>query len=754
MKRLFTLLTVLFLFSQAFLSSSQPQAFTDPIKLTADDGMAADFFGISVAVDGDTTVIGAEQHDIGPNNEQGAAYVFVRSGSTWTQQAKLVAADGSDLFGHSVSISGDTVIIGAYVDAIGTNAGQGSAYVFVRSGSTWAQQAKLVAADGTPNDHFGASVAIDGETALVGVPQQTGGQGSAYVFLRSGASWMQQAKLTADDGLANDAFANAVGISGDIAIVGPVNREAVYLFLRTGASWTQQQPKLTADDGQIGDTFGVSVAINGGTVIVGAYLDDVGSNTNQGSAYVFTLPDLICTINCTASAPPNATTGTSVSFAGTASPSAGCVGPPFFDWDFGDGSSHSSEQNPSHIYSTAGTYTWRMRVSINGECVQSGSISVSPVSPFWEQVNGPWPNQCNSSFGAIAVDPTNSNTIYIGGSNSPDGCGIYKSTDGGQTWIQKNNGIIKLGFRENHLPAISTIAISPSNRNVIYIGTYNDRGFGTTGYLYRSNDGGENWNDIRGERNFFGIPQIQTGILSLAIDPTDPNSAFVGVENDGVYKTDNGGSNWTKVRSDNLVRYHVLRVTPSRDIFIAGGQSLNNAPCFPGLNPGLQNARPSANCTGLLPSGPFRSTDSGVSWLSVPTPERVFITDFSIDPSNENILYFSTMGAGLATPFPILIDPKGILKSTDGGNSWAQINNGFGEDLANFAIYGVKIDPAFPDRLFALSPPNDVYQSVNQGANWQLLNGPSGITFIKSIATSPAKRLYALTSQGIHRYIY
>ena len=118
--------------------------------------------GISVSLSGDTALIGAYWDDVGSNNHQGSAYVFTRNGTTWTQQAQLTANDGAaeDWFGISVSLSGDTALVGAYGDEIGSYTYQGSAYVFTRSGTTWAQQAKLTASDGTSSDYFGRSVAI------------------------------------------------------------------------------------------------------------------------------------------------------------------------------------------------------------------------------------------------------------------------------------------------------------------------------------------------------------------------------------------------------------------------------------------------------------------------------------------------------------------------------------------------------------------------------------------------------------------
>src|SRR5207247_2438966 len=173
---------------------------TQQAQLTASDGAASDEFGWSVAISGDTVVVGAFLDDVVANGDQGSAYVFSRSGTTWTQQAKLTASDGaaSDEFGCSVAISGDTVVVGAYLDNVGANTDQGSAYVFVRSGTIWTQQQKLTASDGAASDGFGYSLAISGDVVVVGAFGDDVGanadQGSAYVFVRNVTTWTQQAQ--------------------------------------------------------------------------------------------------------------------------------------------------------------------------------------------------------------------------------------------------------------------------------------------------------------------------------------------------------------------------------------------------------------------------------------------------------------------------------------------------------------------------------------------------------------------------------
>jgi len=269
--------------------------------LTATGGAANDNFGVSVAIQGNTAIVGANLDDVSTNADQGSAYVFIRSGTTWTQQAQLTAAGGAagDQFGISVAIADDAVIVGASLDDVGGTNNQGSAYVFTRSGTTWTQQAQLTAAGGAASDQFGASVALSGDTAIIGARlDDVAGlvdQGSAYVFVRSGATWTQQSQLNATGGDVGDNFGASVALSGDTAIIGAraddvganTDQGSAYIFIRSGTTWTQQA-QLSVAGGSASDQFGIAVAISGQTVIVGANRSDWGTGGNQGSASVFT----------------------------------------------------------------------------------------------------------------------------------------------------------------------------------------------------------------------------------------------------------------------------------------------------------------------------------------------------------------------------------------------------------------------------------------------------------------------------------
>lgn len=248
-------------------------------KLTASDGSSGSYFGASVSIDGDYAIVGAFFASI-----KGAAYIFKRTGTNWAQEARLNASDGAygDQFGNSVSISGDYAIVGAHTH----NGNKGAAYIFKRTGTTWAQETELNAPDGASGDLFGFSVSIHNDTVLVGSEYDENSTGSAYVFTRSGSTWTQEAKLMASDGEAGDTFGISVSIQGNSAIIGARYDNAAsgsaYVFTRTGTTWTEEA-KLTASDGVAGDQFGNSVSISGNTVIVG----EGGNTSNTGYAYFF-----------------------------------------------------------------------------------------------------------------------------------------------------------------------------------------------------------------------------------------------------------------------------------------------------------------------------------------------------------------------------------------------------------------------------------------------------------------------------------
>ena len=286
--------------------SAEAALLSEVKKLLASDAQAGDVFGYSVAVSGDTAVVGAMWEDAG-GADAGAAYVFQRDeggAGDWGEVTKLTASDAqaSAQFGESVAMSGDTAVVGAR----GAFAA-GAAYVFQRDqggAANWGQVKRLTASDAQGGDQFGFSVAVSGNTAVVGANTEDAGgsnAGAAYVFQRNegGAdNWGEVKKLTASDAQAGDGFGISVAVSGDTAVVGAHSEDtggnnagAAYVFGRDqgGADNWGEVKKLLASDAQVDDQFGISVAVSGDTAVVGADGEDAGG-ISAGAAYVFQAP--------------------------------------------------------------------------------------------------------------------------------------------------------------------------------------------------------------------------------------------------------------------------------------------------------------------------------------------------------------------------------------------------------------------------------------------------------------------------------
>ena len=293
-------------------------------------------FGSCVGISGDTVIVGARLEQ--------AVYIFVRSGTTWTQQARITGTGAGDscaisgdtamfatqpntvnvfvrsggvwalqtalqpiagsvdvtFFGSALTLEGDTAVIGADSD----NSARGSVQVFLRSGTTWAPQQRILASEGSSGWRFGASVALSGDTLIAGMPNSSGagGQqdGSAFVFVRSGGVWTQQQKLISSSPRPQARFGTSVALENNTAIVGATFNDvltgggAAFVFQRSGTVWTSTQ-KLFPADTKIGDAFGFSVDLSNSNAVVGAAGDAIGSRESQGSAYIFASNPANCT---------------------------------------------------------------------------------------------------------------------------------------------------------------------------------------------------------------------------------------------------------------------------------------------------------------------------------------------------------------------------------------------------------------------------------------------------------------------------
>jgi hypothetical protein len=272
---------------------------TQTQKITSTPRGVGAQFGNAVAISGNTMVVGA-RFDGTTASQAGAAYVYVLSGGSWTQQAVLLANDGAvaDKFGYSVAISENTIVVGAFNDDSPLS-NAGSAYVFVRSGTTWSFQQKLTANDAAADQEFGNAVAITGETIAVGehfadLPGNSEA-GAVYIYRRSGTTWTQTQKLLPTAAvILGDHFGESVAMSGSKIAIGAAGDDtpftsagAVYVFVDNGSGYVLQQ-KLTIASGANGDDFGNSVAIEGNTLVGGALqYTPIISQPAYGAAYIY-----------------------------------------------------------------------------------------------------------------------------------------------------------------------------------------------------------------------------------------------------------------------------------------------------------------------------------------------------------------------------------------------------------------------------------------------------------------------------------
>ncbi len=352
----------------AYVFNRSDSIWSQQAYLKAPNAESSDAFGGSVAISAETIVVGAHMESSSQAtitngssassdnsaSESGAGYVFVRNGSNWSSQAYLKApnAETGDRFGKVVAISGDTIVIGSQYEgsnqttitngsgasADNSAADSGAAYVFVRSGTTWSQQAYLKASNAEAGDRFGVNVAISGDTIVVGASEEDSAQttitngsgasvdnstvesGAAYVFVRSGTTWSQQAYLKAPNAGSGDEFGSTIAISGDtIAVGAPYESSAqaiittiassdnsasesgaVYVFVRSGTTWSHQA-YLKPSNIDAGDRFGAALSISDDTIVSGTPVEasnqvsitngsgasSDNSATGAGAAYVF-----------------------------------------------------------------------------------------------------------------------------------------------------------------------------------------------------------------------------------------------------------------------------------------------------------------------------------------------------------------------------------------------------------------------------------------------------------------------------------
>ena len=276
-------------------------------KLRAEPQIEWAEFGFDVEIDGDTIAVSA-WHDTSAGFNTGAVYIFRRDGNEWTQEAQLLPGDpdSGDEFGIDVAIDGDTVLVGTpRDDEHGPDAG--AAYIFRRVGNSWRQEAILRTPDSGEGDNFGWSVALDGDRALIGAPfhdNEKLDSGSAYIFERSGTVWSEVQRLLPNNPFLGAWFGRAVDIAGNFLVIGAPRFDSIiadgianelfnigvsYVFHRDDEAW-KQIAQLRADDADEGDDFGWTIAMTEEIALIGAWLDDTEAGIDVGSLYSFVVP--------------------------------------------------------------------------------------------------------------------------------------------------------------------------------------------------------------------------------------------------------------------------------------------------------------------------------------------------------------------------------------------------------------------------------------------------------------------------------
>lgn len=268
------------------------------LTLSATDGASEDMLGYSVAMHNNQLIAGAPFHNIGLSIDRGAAYVFSYNGSAWQQTAQLWAPGGAsnDRLGQSVSIYGNLAVAGAPNASVGDQSAQGKVFLFQYNGTSWAYLTTLTAPSSGPNQYFGTSVSLSGDTLVVGSNENMysiTGKGKAYVFVRSGNTWLLQTTLTAPDGQTDDGFGTSVHLKNGSLLVGApkarlsgTRQGKSYLYKATPEGWALQAI-LASSNGGANDRFGSVVHLTDSAAVCSAPYADVLPNDNNGRIYFF-----------------------------------------------------------------------------------------------------------------------------------------------------------------------------------------------------------------------------------------------------------------------------------------------------------------------------------------------------------------------------------------------------------------------------------------------------------------------------------
>ncbi len=564
----------------AYIYQRDGIGWSELIKLVPDDGVGSDYFGLSVAISGSAAIVGAYGQDVN-GDRSGAAYLFEDRGTGWTQMAKLLPEDGDvlDQFGTAVSISGNTAIVGAFGnDDHGDRSG--SAYIFEDDGSGWQQIAKLAPEDGQPRDYFGGSVSISGDTAIIGSRGSDEGSddsGSAYIYRDDGSQWQQVTKLVPNDSASVDHFGRSVSISGDTAVISKTNdaetqdgSASAYIFRESDSSWSQVA-KLVSDETYWEDHFGSSVSIDGDTVVVGADLtqwrDDAEDPfTVSGMVYVFEETDSGWTTVGTllsSDAQSYDRLGESVSLSGNTV----FVGAPVAD-GLGDNSGSAyvfAVPEPSTVWLLLigglclllwppGRRVARINLVVTVLAMLGSLTTVATAGPWYEQARlvpevGPMDN-----FGvSVAID---GDTLLVGRDNedlsSPEDSGpAYVFQLSGSTWTQAAALLPDDGAGDSQF----SLDVALSGRNAL-VGAFLDDTNGLdsgAAYIFEDISLAGDWSEVVQTKLLPSDGEV--GELFGSAIAISGNTAIVGAARDDVngsksgsaYIFEDNGSGWAQV---------------------------------------------------------------------------------------------------------------------------------------------------------------------------------------------------------------
>lgn len=547
-------------------------------ELTASNAAAGDWFGMSVAIDGDTIAVGAP----GDESLTGSAYVFTRSGTTWTEQTQLIGAGttAGNLYGMSVDLDAGTLVVGSQA-----HGGPGAAFVYTGSGSSWALQQEFTGSDSGSN-RFGETVRISGDTLVAGAINYTGG-GAAYVFTRTADVWTQQQRLLADDRAASDQFGDSLAIESDTIVVGAPRTDhgfaadaeygSAYVFTRSGTTWSQNQT-LIASDASGGDWYGSSVALSGGTILVGATYAGV---TGRGRAYAlrneggtwseralldkdadltsFFGQELVLQGDMAlVTAPADSLHGANSGLAYAFDPVVNTVPVALDDPTAMNWSSQVLAEDPSDWAA------YGRSVAIEGDVAVIGAPWADSAGAAYvlEKVSGQW----QQSAKLVSSDPVSDEffgqsvdiqggTIVVGEYQDAGGGAVHVFTGSGTTWTHRAK-IVASDRSVNDAFGIS-VAISG---NSIVVGASGDNGIGAA---YTFIGGGATWNE---EEKFVG------GALSdnygVCVD-IDQDTVVVGAPLEDSLFSDSGAVHvWTRENSDWSFEAKLLADDPANsDLF-------------------------------------------------------------------------------------------------------------------------------------------------------------------------------------------